>query len=185
MTSQEPTQKILSAAFFAAQKHTDQRRKGERAEPYINHLAEVAEMLAKCTAGQDADVVAAGFLHDTIEDTDTTYEDLKREFGENIADIVKECTDDKSLTYEERKRLQIEHATHISPQAKMVKIADKISNLRSLLASPPVDWDDARKAEYIEWSKKVVDNCRGVNTCLEQEFDATYQRGIRKFKKAA
>ena len=177
----EPAQKLTKAMLFAAKKHTDQRRKGERAEPYVNHLIEVAELLASHTDGKNTDLICAGILHDTIEDTGTKYEELVREFGENVADIVRECTDDKSLPKAERKRLQIENAPHKSDAAKMVKMADKISNLRSILDSPPPDWDLVRKQQYFDWAKKVVDGCRGVNAGLEGEFDNTYKKGAKAF----
>lgn len=177
----EPVQKLSKALLFAAKKHTDQRRKGDRAEPYVNHLIEVVDLLAAHTDGKDGDLLAAGALHDTIEDTGTKYEELKKEFGQNVADIVQECTDDKSLPKAERKRLQALNAPHKSDSAKMVKMADKISNLRSILDSPPPDWSMDRKKEYFNWAKSVVDGCRGVNAGLESEFDTTYQRGARKF----
>jgi (p)ppGpp synthase/HD superfamily hydrolase len=177
----EPAQKLTRAMLFAAKKHTDQRRKGERAEPYVNHLIEVADLLAQHTDGKNTDLICAGILHDTIEDTGTKYEELKKEFGENVADIVKECTDDKSLPKQERKRLQIVNAPHKSDEAKMVKMADKISNLRSILDSPPPDWDLSRKQQYFDWAKQVVDGCRGVNAALEMEFDNTYSRGVKTF----
>ncbi|MBI1215906.1 MAG: HD domain-containing protein [Alphaproteobacteria bacterium] len=176
-----PALQIVKALNFAAQKHTDQRRKGERAEPYVNHLTEVAELLATHTGGTNTDVILAGILHDTVEDTKTTRDELVREFGENIADIVMECTDDKSLPKAERKRLQVENAPHKSDDAKMVKMADKISNLRAILLSPPPDWELSRKQEYFDWAKKVVDGCRGVNAGLEKEFDKTYARGVKTF----
>lgn len=180
-----PTQKISAALLFAAKKHTDQRRKGERGEPYVNHLIEVVDLLAKHTDGTDADLLCAGALHDTIEDTGTKYDEIKKEFGENVADIVQECTDDKSLPKAERKRLQAANAPHKSDRAKMVKMADKISNLRSILDSPPPDWSETRKQEYFTWAKSVVDGCRGVNEGLEKEFDSTYKRGMQKFGMAA
>jgi len=174
-------QQIVKALNFAAYKHTDQRRKGERAEPYVNHLAEVADLIVTHTGGTNTEAVVAGLLHDTVEDTETTREELVREFGENIADIVMECTDDKSLPKADRKRLQVEHAPHKSDNAKIVKMADKISNLRAILHSPPPDWTLDRKREYFNWAKDVVDGCRGVNDGLEQEFDRTYARGVKTF----
>jgi (p)ppGpp synthase/HD superfamily hydrolase len=173
---------LARALNFAAQKHTDQRRKGERQEPYINHLTEVAELLATHTGGKDIELVIAGALHDTIEDTGTTHAELLKEFGQNVADIVRECTDDKSLPKAERKRLQAENALHKSDSARMIKIADKISNLRSILGSPPPNWSNERKLEYFDWAKTVVDNCRGLNKGLEEEFDRTYKRGAAAFK---
>ena len=178
-------QKLTKAMFFAAQKHTDQRRKGARAEPYINHIAEVVDLLAQHTDGKNIDLLCAGALHDTVEDTGVKREELVREFGENVADIVMECTDDKSLDKAERKRLQVENAPHKSDDAKMVKMADKISNLKTILTSPPPDWSDARKQEYFTWAKAVVDGCRGINNGLEQEFDKTYARGVKQFGMAA
>ena len=175
---------LISKAFnFAASRHVDQRRKGAKAEPYINHPAEVAWILAE--NGADARLIAAGALHDTVEDVGVTFEELTREFGQDVSDLVREVTDDKSLSKQERKLLQIEHAAHASEGAKMLKMADKIANLRALLSSPPPDWNEARIAEYFTWAKKVVDNCRGVNQGLEETFDHAYTLGAKKFKLAA
>jgi GTP diphosphokinase / guanosine-3',5'-bis(diphosphate) 3'-diphosphatase len=176
-----PVQSLTRALMFAAQKHTDQRRKGARAEPYVNHLIEVADLLAQHTGGTDTTLLLAGILHDTIEDTETSYAELKKEFGENVADIVMECTDDKNLPKQERKRLQVENAPHKSDSAKMVKMADKISNLKAILDSPPPDWSQSRKLEYFNWAKDVVDGCRGVNTGLEDTFDKLHTKGLAKF----
>jgi (p)ppGpp synthase/HD superfamily hydrolase len=167
---------LATALDYAARMHTDQRRKGANREPYINHLAEVSVILAEATSGQDANLVAAGLLHDTVEDTDATYDDLNELFGKDIADLVQEVTDDKSLPKDERKRLQIAHAPHKSDRAKMLKIADKISNLRSILETPPADWTSARKIAYFDWAKRVVDGCRRVNEDLDRLFDATYDQ---------
>lgn len=173
---------LAKAVNFAAQKHVNQRRKGEQEEPYFNHLAEVGTLLAEFTNGTDPELVAAGILHDTLEDTETTHAELMREFGENVADIVREVTDDKSLPKAKRKLEQIKHAAHASDKAKMVKIADKISNLRSILESPPMDWQDDRKREYFIWAKAVVDNCRGINKGLESRFDGLYDRGMKTYQ---
>jgi (p)ppGpp synthase/HD superfamily hydrolase len=162
----------VNAADFAAKRHVNQRRKGAAGEPYINHLAEVAMLLAEATDGSDAALVAAGFLHDTLEDTPTEYEELVRLFGADVADLVAAVTDDKSLPKAERKRLQAEHAPQKSPRARVLKIADKISNLRSLATSPPADWDVARALDYIDWAEAVIAGCRGINTGLEHLFDA-------------
>jgi (p)ppGpp synthase/HD superfamily hydrolase len=163
---------IARAAEFAARRHVDQRRKGAAREPYINHLAEVAALLADATDGKDSVLVAAGYLHDTLEDTETTYEELAMLFGPDVAELVAEVTDDKSLPKAERKRRQIETAGRKSMRARLLKIADKTSNLRALTASPPADWDTQRVAEYPEWAAQVVDRCRGLNRGLEQLFDA-------------
>ena len=170
---------LMRALDFAARKHRDQRRKGAADEPYINHLTEVARLVAEATEGRDTASVVAALLHHTIEDTKTTREELEREFGADVAAVVSEVTDDKSLPKAERKRLQIESAPHKSERAKMIKVADKTSNLRSIAASPPVDWDSRRQRDYFEWAAKVVDGCRGVNKNLEAQFDAAHRAGLQ------
>jgi len=162
----------INAAEFAAKRHVLQRRKGAKGEPYINHLAEVAMLLADATGGSDAALAAAGFLHDTLEDTPTEYEELAAIFGADVAELVAAVTDDKSLPKAERKRLQVEQAPSKSARARLLKMADKISNLRSLATSPPADWDSARALEYVDWAERVVAGCRGLNAHLEQLFDA-------------
>lgn len=169
------------ALAFAAHAHCDQRRKGARAEPYVNHVAEVAALVAEATDGADMVAVVAALLHDTLEDTDTTQDQLAAAFGPAVAATVAEVSDDKTLSKAERKRLQIEHAPHVSRSAKLVKLADKISNLRSLKASPPNGWPRKRINEYIEWSILVVDGLRGVNQTLERQFDAA----VREAREAA
>jgi GTP diphosphokinase / guanosine-3',5'-bis(diphosphate) 3'-diphosphatase len=169
------------ALDFAARKHAHQRRKGELAEPYINHLAEVARLLAAATQGRDAIVTVAGILHDTLEDTATTYDELAAEFGSEIADLVREVSDDTTKTRAERKRLQILHAAKSSKRAKMIKLADKTSNLHSIVNSPPDGWDLARKKEYFDWARRVVEGCRGVSPYLEGEFDRAWQLGANRF----
>ena len=167
----DPVALVSRAADFAARRHSDQRRKGSAREPYVNHLAEVAALLAETAEAPDASLVAAGWLHDTIEDTGTTRAELERLFGKPVGDLVAEVTDDKSLPKPERKRRQVEGAPHKSSGAKAIKIADKTSNLRSLAASPPDDWDRQRVADYVAWSEAVVAGCRGTNTALEALFD--------------
>jgi (p)ppGpp synthase/HD superfamily hydrolase len=162
---------VTRAAYFAAQRHCDQRRKGPRQEPYINHLAEVAELLSEATEGDDAALVAAGFLHDTIEDTKTGLEELQTLFGADVASLVMEVTDDKSLPKLERKRLQIATAAKKSLRAKLLKIADATSNVRTLAVAPPVDWDTERVLDYIVWAEQVIGHCRGLNATLDRAFD--------------
>src|SRR5262244_4036425 len=159
------------ALDFAARKHVHQRRKSELAEPYVNHLSDVARLLAEATEGEDVAVVLAGLLHDTIEDTDTTFAELTAAFGPEVAGLVSEVTDDKTLPKAERKRLQVETAPKKSARARMIKLADKTSNLHSMIASPPRDWSSQRKSDYIEWARRVVAGCRGVNAHLEREFE--------------
>jgi GTP diphosphokinase / guanosine-3',5'-bis(diphosphate) 3'-diphosphatase len=165
---------ILTAAAFAAEKHRRQRRKDKEASPYINHPIAVARLLAAEGSVADVAVLSAALLHDTVEDTDTTFEELERVFGAAIASIVRELTDDKLLPKEERKRLQVEHAANASPAAKLVKLADKICNLRDMSAAPPAGWSLERKREYFDWAREVVDQLRGAHQGLEKLFDAEY-----------
>jgi (p)ppGpp synthase/HD superfamily hydrolase len=163
---------LARAYNFAAEKHAGQSRKGEAGEPYANHLTEVAQLVAEATRGGDVDLVIAAVLHDTVEDTETTFDELASAFGPRVASLVAEVTDDKSLEKAERKRLQIEHAGHASAGAKIIMIADKTSNVRALASSPPVCWTDQRRAEYLDWAVQVVARCRGANAWLEAQFDA-------------
>jgi len=164
---------LLRAVGFAAEKHRHQRRKDAHASPYINHPIELTTLLREAGIG-DPVVLCAALLHDTIEDTDTTEEELRRHFGAEIAETVLEVTDDKSLDRADRKRLQIEHAAHISDRAKLVKLADKICNLRDMERTPPAGWSPERRQEYFDWAKQVVDGLRGVHPRLEREFDTAY-----------
>ena len=165
---------LFKALSFAAHKHRDQRRKDAEASPYINHPIALAEALTGEGGVTDVEVLAAALLHDTIEDTATTLEELRGHFGERIAGMVAEVTDDKDLPKADRKRLQIEHAAGISPGAKLVKLADKICNLRDVAERPPAKWDLERRREYFEWAKRVIDGLRGVHPELEAAFDAAY-----------
>jgi guanosine-3',5'-bis(diphosphate) 3'-pyrophosphohydrolase len=167
---------LFRALAFAAHKHRDQRRKDAEASPYINHPIALAEVLAGEGGVTDVEVLAAALLHDTIEDTDTTAEELGAQFGERITGMVVEVTDDESLPKAEKKRLQIEHAPGLSPGAKLVKLADKICNLRDVADRPPAKWELQRRQEYFEWAKRVIDGLRGVHPGLEAAFDAAYRR---------
>ncbi len=170
--------RISRALDFAARKHVDQRRKGLAQEPYINHLAEVALLLAEATDGGDTDLVIAGLLHDCIEDQDVESAELAALFGNDVAALVVAVTDDKSLPKSERKQLQIDRSPHKTDRAKMLKIADKTANLRALAVSPPGNWGMERKREYFEWARNVVAGCRGVNAFLEAQFDEAYRKGV-------
>ncbi len=162
---------LTRAYHFAARRHVDQRRKGEAAEPYINHLTEVAELIAEATDGNEPELIVGAILHDVVEDTPVTIEEVAAEFGENVAALVAQVTDDKSLPKAERKRLQVEHAGQLTQGAAMIKLADKTSNLRALAKSPPAGWPLERKAEYLAWARQVVARCRGANPSLEAAFD--------------
>ena len=166
---------ILRAASFAAAKHRDQRRKDPEASPYINHPIALAEVLSTLGGVSDPTVIAAALLHDTIEDTDTDAAELIGMFGADVAGIVCEVTDDKVLAKAERKRLQVEHAPRLTDGARLVKLADKICNLRDIVSGPPTDWTLARRREYFDWAKAVVDGIRQTNAGLELAFDEVYR----------
>lgn len=163
---------LLKALAFAASKHKDQRRKDVDASPYINHPIALADVL--CNEGHvtDIEVICAALLHDTVEDTATEPEELEAEFGKAIRDIVMEVTDDKALAKQDRKQAQIEHAAELSDKAKLVKLADKIANLRDVANSPPPDWTLERRRDYFDWAKAVIDCLRGAHAGLEAVFDA-------------
>lgn len=168
---------IISAMRFAADKHRDQRRKDSSGTPYINHPIEVADLLVNRGGINDETVIIAAVLHDTVEDTDATIDEISNLFGPEIASVVEEVTDDTSLSSEERKRQQVENAATASEAAKLVKLADKICNIRDMQANPPANWSIKRRYEYFEWAKQVVDQLRGVNKSLESLFDLHYHHG--------
>lgn len=167
---------LLAAVAFAADKHRLHKRKDEDASPYINHPIQVAEVLARVGGMTEREVLLAALLHDTIEDTETTREELAERFGPKVAELVVAVSDDKSLEKQERKRLAIEHGPHLSREAKLIKLADRICNARDIAESPPKGWSLERRLDYFDWSRKVVAGCRGTNEALEREFDAVVAR---------
>jgi len=170
------TARLISAFSFAAYKHRNQRRKDVEGIPYINHPIALAHVLSVEGNVGDQDVLVAAVLHDTLEDTKTTVDELRRKFGKKIAGIVSEVTDDKNLHKSVRKRLQVEHAPRLSKSAKLVKLADKICNLRDVVSNPPTTWRMKRRRQYFDWAKAVVDGLRGVHPKLEKLFDRAYSR---------
>jgi guanosine-3',5'-bis(diphosphate) 3'-pyrophosphohydrolase len=170
--TEQPLNQIMRALSFAAAKHRDQRRKDVQASPYINHPIALANILTVEVGVTDPAVICAAVLHDTVEDTETTVEELVDQFGVEISSIVAEVTDDKTLLKRERKQRQIQHAGTVSEKARLVKLADKIANLRDIAASPPADWDVVRKREYFDWAAQVVNRIRGTHPALEALFDA-------------
>lgn len=161
------TDKVLKAVDFAAKKHINQRRKNTESSPYINHPIDVANTLAQCGV-KDVDVLCAALLHDTVEDTQTTFDEITFEFGEKVANIVRECTDDKSLPKHVRKQLQIEHAAAISKEGKLVKLADKLSNIGDLSTNPPKSWTTEEINGYICWAFHCYLALKNTNELLEQ-----------------
>ena len=168
---------ILKAIRFAAEKHSDQRRKDSKSSPYINHPIQVAEMLWTMGQVRDTTLLVASILHDTVEDTATSPEEIRTQFGEAVLALVLEVTDDKSLPKEVRKQHQIETAPHKSHNAKLLKLADKICNVRDLIDSPPRSWSLERKQEYLLWTEKVVAGLRGTSARLESHYDELLVRG--------
>ena len=175
---------VLKAAQFAALKHRDQLRKGSDQLPYVVHLISTALLIAEVGGVNDPEVLAAALLHDTIEDTETTADDLTAAFGQKVCRLVEEVSDDKSLEKAVRKRLQIEHAPELSPGAVLIKLADKISNVMDLTNSPPVNWDLEQRKEYIDWAEEVINNCPKVNGALEKRFAEVVELGCKALRTA-
>ncbi len=167
----DAVRRILAAANFAAERHAAQRRKGHTAEPYVNHLLEVAELLARMMDSLDANLIIAALLHDTIEDVGVTREEIAERFGEDVASLVAEVTDDKSLPKETRKALQIEKASGKSARAQALGAADKIANVRSIASSPPANWSFERRVEYVRWARQVVGRYGQLPARLAAEFE--------------
>ncbi|XP_061180839.1 guanosine-3',5'-bis(diphosphate) 3'-pyrophosphohydrolase MESH1-like [Saccostrea echinata] len=166
---------IIRCSDFAAIKHKDQRRKDKEKTPYINHPIGVANILTQEAGITDVAVIQAALLHDTVEDTNTTFEELLENFGEEVTGLVREVTDDKNLPKLERKQKQIDHAPHASYKAKLVKLADKLYNLRDLNRCTPLGWQESRVTEYFQWAKKVVDGLRGTNQAMENSLDELFK----------
>jgi len=166
-------QKLLRASSFAAVRHAEQKRKGTGL-PYIIHPIGVADILANEAGVDDVTVLQAALLHDVVEDTGTSIEEVHELFGIDVATIVAEVTDDKTLGKAERKRQQIAHAASASHGAKLVKLADKLYNLRDLQTSPPMNWELLRVQGYFVWSWFVVEGLRGTNAVLEAELDGVF-----------
>ncbi|HMO14893.1 MAG TPA: HD domain-containing protein [Pirellulaceae bacterium] len=161
---------LLRALEFAAIKHCLQRRKSGSDVPYINHPIKVARLLAEVAGVEDETVLLAAILHDTLEDTDTTAQELEAEFGSCVRAMVEEVTDDKQLPRAQRKQLQIEHAPHLSTGAALIKLADKICNVTDLSLSPPPEWTTERRRQYLIWAEMVVQALPPVNEALETKF---------------
>ena len=171
---------VLRAAAFAADKHRTQKRKGKMERPYVGHCIEVARIIAEIGKVDDADILAAALLHDTIEDQDVKPEEIRKEFGSATEGMVLEVTDDKSLDRQERRRLQVVNAPHKSPGAKLIKLADKISNVREIGVDPPTHWDRERRLEYYAWGTEVVNALGAVNPQMEELFRTTVETARRQ-----
>ena len=165
---------FLKAIAFAADKHRHQRRKDPEASPYINHPIDLANVLVQEGRVTDTTVLMAAILHDTLEDTQTTPDELAAVFGGEVRNIVLEVTDNNKLKKRKRKELQVKHGPHLTRRARLVKLADKICNLRDVATNPPARWPLKRQIEYFDWAKAVIDNLRGTHARLEALFDAVY-----------
>lgn len=179
MSASNPVTGLLDALHFAAERHRDQRRKGADRAPYVNHLIEVVDLLARVGGVEDVETLQAGALHDVLEDTEVTPEELETRFGGVVRRVVEEVTDDPELGSEERKQAQIDHAPHLSERAKLVKIADKISNIRAISETPPAGWSVERRRRYVVWGERVVAGVRGSNLPLERLFDHYSREALR------
>ena len=170
---------ILEAASAASTWHAKQKRKGTASEPYINHLLEVAGLVNQATDGDDPNLVVAALLHDAIEDQGIARDTIAERFGEDVAALVEEVTDDKSLPQDVRKQRQVEEAPSKSRRAKILKLADKISNVTAIGTDPPVDWPVERQRGYVQWGRDVVAGLRGASPELERKFDQAAERAER------
>jgi len=177
VTAIPETAVLLEALRFSADKHRDQRRKDRGASPYINHPIAVAHVLATVGGVNDLTTLLGAVLHDTLEDTDTTPEELEEKFGREVRVLVQELTDDKALPKTERKRLQIEHARLASQRAQVIKVADKICNVLDVTYSPPANWSTQRRREYLDWTERVVAGCRACNHALERHYEDVLRQG--------
>ncbi len=166
---------LIKAALYAAEKHKYQRRKGFNQVPYINHPLKVVDTLIDC-GEHDHDLLIAAVLHDVIEDTDATEDEIAELFNTEISKLVMEVSDNKDLPYTIRKEQQVESAPNLSHKAKLIKVADKICNIKDIL-NYPLDWSPERKLAYLSWSKEVVEGCRGINGQLESVFDRIIEEG--------
>jgi (p)ppGpp synthase/HD superfamily hydrolase len=173
------TEIIIEAAVFAAEKHKFQRRKGTLSIPYINHPLKVCKLIYSC-GEKKCDILVAALLHDVVEDTDTTIQEIDKNFGTRVASIVLEVTDDMSLSQKERKELQVLKAPKLSREAKIIKVADKTANMLDILTLP-IEWSNERKLEYFKWSYRVFGGCNKINNLIDAEFLKSYEEGMKKF----
>lgn len=167
---------LLLAVNYAAEKHQNQRRKNSEKTPYINHPLRVAQYIAE-GGENEIEIWIAAILHDTVEDTDATLEEIEKLFSSRISKLVAEVTDNKSLPKVEREKLQVSHAAEISKEAKLIKMADKLHNLTSFLYVPPAGWSAKEIQGYFVWSKAVMDNCKNVNEYLENKLNYLFNEG--------
>ncbi len=172
--------KVIDAILFAASSHAGQTRK-DGITPYINHPIEVMHLLTFTGNVSDEDILSAAVLHDVIEDTNCTEEEIAERFGKKVAAVVLELTDNKTLNKEERKTRQLETAEALSHEARLIRISDKICNVYDILYAPPQDWDVDRRKKYLTWANEVVEKIKGTNKELESHFEELMAEGFRLF----
>ena len=180
--NQTETLRLMKALSFAADKHRFQRRKDTEETPYINHPINVALTLLEKGDEHNADLLVAAILHDTIEDTQTSPEEIEEQFGKTVLGLVLEVTDDKNLSKEERKQLQVQHAPHKSTLAKKLKLADKICNVYDILNHPPGNWSIERKLNYLTWAEAILTGLKGTNPLLEEHLSQLIKQGRAVFQ---
>lgn len=173
--------KLLEAFELAAEKHRLQRRSGYDGLPYINHLIKVTRILWDVAEVRDANTLLAAILHDIIEDTDTTEAVIAEKFGPSVGSIVLEVSDDMSLPTAERQKIQLDSASSLSKQAKIIRIADKGCNLRDIM-SYPVAWALEKKQDYLQHTLKIIERTRGTHPLLEQWFDDIARQAWNRFR---
>ena len=173
---------IREVIDFAFKKHAGQKRPNKTRELKTIHLTEVAKWVEQANGNIFA--IAAAYLHDTVEDTQTTTQEIIDTFGSQVGLLVEELTDPDefySLALSIRKEKQAQRIQKSHSSTKLVKIADQISNCYSVLNDPPTDWDNAKCLDYITGAKKIVDACSGTNEYLEHNFMTVYNLGLEKY----
>ncbi|KAI6203563.1 hypothetical protein M3Y94_00571700 [Aphelenchoides besseyi] len=171
---------VLKAADFAARRHRQQKRKDLKQTPYINHPVGVAHILTDIGDVKDTVTLVAALLHDTVEDTKTTIEEIEWEFGTEVRSIVAELTEDKTLPREQRKKIAVDKADQLSSKARVIQLADKLYNLRDLERAIPIGWSKGHVREYVDWSRELVQKIRNTNEAIEAELDDTINRFLAK-----
>ncbi len=174
-------QLVFSALTFSATMHRHQRRKGLNSIPYINHPIGVADLIVRVAGVEDVRVIQAALLHDVVEDTSATVDDIQKKFGDEVATIVDELTDDITLNSSKRKEIQLKNASRISDKARLIRIADKICNIEDLMKYP-MPWTKKRKNSYVQWARNVVEQCKGINDKLEKLFYETADKALAQFR---
>ena len=179
-----PLSEFIRAVHFAADQHRDQRRKGVDASPYINHPIAVAELIASVAGVDDVVVLQAAVLHDIVEDTEVSLEAVEARFGSAVAGLVAEVTDDQSLSGMARKEAQVLGANRLSEGAKLIRLSDKICNVFDVARNPPARWSADRRRNYVEWTARVVESCRGASPALEARFDQVREMALEAIDRA-